>query len=77
LTQIRLTGGLGVSQRRISEIVNGRRAINADLALRLGRFFKNTARFWLNLQTAYDLEVETDRLGDTLVRDVEVLRRAS
>jgi plasmid maintenance system antidote protein VapI len=45
-------------------------------ALRLGRFFRNAPRFWLNLQTSYDLEVEADRLGTKLARDVEVLRRA-
>lgn len=75
LTQYRLAKGLGVPARRINEIVHGKRGITADTALRLGRFFKNSPRFWLNLQMAYDLDVEADRLGDTL-RDVEVLRRA-
>lgn len=75
LTQYRLAKGLGVPARRINEIVHGKRGITADTALRLGRFFKNSPRFWLNLQMAYDLDVEADRLGDTL-QDVEVLRRA-
>jgi antitoxin HigA-1 len=75
LTQYRLAKGLGVPARRINEIVHGKRAITADTALRLGRFFKNTPRFWLNLQISYELDVEADRLGDTLVQDVEVLRR--
>ena len=76
LTQYRLAKGLKVPARRINEIVHGKRAISADTALRLGRFFRNAPRFWLNLQTSYDLEVEADRLGTKLTRDVEVLRRA-
>jgi len=56
LTQYRLAQGLGVSARRINEIVHGKRSITADTALRLGRFFKNAPRFWLNLQVAYDLD---------------------
>ena len=77
LTQYRLAKGLKVPARRINEIVHGNRAISADTALRLGRFFGNSPRFWLNLQTAYDLDVDRDRLGRTLERDVEVLRKAS
>jgi addiction module HigA family antidote len=76
LTQYRLAKGLKVPARRINEIVHRKRAISADTALRLGRFFRNAPRFWLNLQTSYDLEVEADRLGAKLARDVEVLRRA-
>jgi addiction module HigA family antidote len=75
LTQYRLAKGLRVPARRINEIVHGKRAITADTALRLGRFFKNTPRFWLNLQISYELDVEADRLGDSLAQDVEVLRR--
>ena len=76
LTEYRLAKGLGVPARRINEIVHGKRAITADTALRLGRFFRNSPRFWLNLQTGFDLENEADRLGTKLTRDVEVLRRA-
>ena len=76
LTQYRLAKGLKVPARRINEIVHRKRSISADTALRLGRFFRNAPRFWLNLQTSYDLETEADRLGAKLVRDVEVLRRA-
>jgi addiction module HigA family antidote len=76
LTQYRLAKGLKVPARGINEIVQGKRAISADTALRLARFFRNSPRFWLNLQTSYDLEVEADRLGAKLARDVEVLRRA-
>lgn len=73
LSQYRLAKGLGVPARRINEIVHGKRAVTADTALRLGRFFGNTARFWMSLQTTYDLEVESDRLGATIENDVEVL----
>jgi addiction module HigA family antidote len=75
LTEYRLAKGLRVPARRINEIIHGKRSISADTALRLGRFFRNSPRFWLNLQSAYDLEIEADRLGSKLVRDVEVLRR--
>src|SRR6266700_6751584 len=76
LTQYRLAKGLSVPPRRINEIVHGKRAITADTALRLARFFGTSERFWLNLQTAYDLEVERDRLG-SLLDEIEVLVRAS
>ncbi len=77
LTQYRLAKGLGVPPRRINEIVHGKRAITADTALRLARFFGTSERFWLNLQTAYDLEVERDRLKERLPKEVQVLARAS
>ena len=63
--------------RRINEIVLGKRAITADTALRLARFFGTSDRFWLNLQSAYDLDVERDRLRGRLAREVAVLRKAS
>ncbi len=62
--------------RRINEIVHGTRAITADTALRLARFFGTSERFWLNLQTDYDLELERDRLEGRLEREVEVLAEA-
>ncbi len=77
LTQYRLAKGLSVPPRRINEIVLGKRAITADTALRLARFFGTSDRFWLNLQTAYDLDVERDRLRGRLAREVTVLRKAS
>ena len=70
LSQYRLPHDIGVPARRINEIVLGKRSISADTALRLSRYFRNTARFWLNLQSRYDLEVEQDRLGDRLDREV-------
>jgi addiction module HigA family antidote len=60
LTQYRLAKALKVPGRRINEIVLGKRAVSAVTALRLGRFFRNSPRFWLNLQTSFDLEVEAD-----------------
>jgi len=66
VTQHRLAVSIGVPPRRINEIVHGKRRITADTALRLARYFATTDRFWLNLQTRYDLEVEKDHLGGTL-----------
>lgn len=66
-----------VPPRRIKEVVRGKRAVTADAALRLARYFGTSERFWLNLQARYDLEVEKDRLGDRLVEEVVVLARAS
>jgi len=68
VTQHRLAVAIGVPPRRINEIVHGKRGITADTALRLSRFFGTTDRFWLNLQSRYDLEVERERLEDALDR---------
>jgi addiction module HigA family antidote len=73
LSQYRLAKDIGVPARRINEIVKGERSITADTALRLGRFFKMSAQFWLNLQSHYDLEIMEDRLGRRLEREVKVL----
>ena len=73
LSQYRLAHDLSVPPRRINEIVHGTRAITADTALRLARFFGTSDRFWLNLQARYDLEVERDRLGARLEDEVVVL----
>lgn len=77
LSQYRLARDISVPPRRINEIVHGTRAITADTALRLARYFGTSDRFWLNLQSRYDLEVERDRLGARLVTEVRVLDRAS
>ena len=74
ISQYRLAKDISVPPRRINEIVHGKRSITADTALRLSRYFGTSERFWLNLQTGYDLEVERDRLGDRL--EDEVLQRA-
>ena len=64
ITQHKLAISIGVPPRRINEIVHGKRAISADTALRLGRYFGVDPQFWLNLQTRYDLEVAQDRVAD-------------
>jgi addiction module HigA family antidote len=74
ITQYRLAKAINVPARRINEIVLGKRAITADTALRLARYFGTSERFWMNLQARYDLEVEKDRLGSRLDREVEVHR---
>src|SRR5258708_6584761 len=76
LSQYRLAKDIGVPARRINEIVKGRRAITADPALRLGRYFKMSAQFWLNLQSHYDLELVKERLGRRLELEVKVLAAA-
>jgi addiction module HigA family antidote len=72
LSQYRLAKETNVPPRRINEIVRGKRAISADTALRLARYFGTSERFWLNLQARYDLEIEKDRLGNRLQREVKV-----
>ncbi|MBB6374155.1 addiction module HigA family antidote [Pseudonocardia eucalypti] len=75
ITQHKLAVGIKVPPRRINEIVHGKRRISADTALRLARYFGTSERFWLNLQSRYDLEVERDRLGATL-EEIRPLRSA-
>ena len=75
LTQYRVAKDIGVPPRRINEIAQGKRAITADTALRLSRYFGTSERFWLNLQTHYDLEMQKDRLGARLENEVHVLAR--
>jgi addiction module HigA family antidote len=71
ISQYRLAKDTSVPPRRINEIVHGKRSITADTALRLSRYFGTSERFWLNLQTRYDLEVEKDRLGPRLEKEVQ------
>ena len=73
VSQYRLAKDTSVPPRRINEIVRGLRSVSADTALRLARYFGTSERFWLNLQTRYDLEVEKDRLGKRLVKEVKIL----
>ena len=60
ITQYRLAKDINVPARRINEIVHGTRAISADTAIRLSKYFGNSPQFWLNLQLQYDLEIESD-----------------
>lgn len=64
VTQHKVAVSIGVPPRRINEIVHGKRAITADTALRLGKYFGTSAQFWLNLQAHYDLDLAEDRMAD-------------
>lgn len=66
ITQYRIAKAIDVSPRRINEIVHGKRAITADTALRLGRYFGIDAQFWLNLQTHYELELAEDLMAEQI-----------
>ncbi len=70
ISQNRVARDIGVPPRRINEIVHGKRAMTADTALRLARYFGTSESFWMGLQTDYDLEQARDRLGDRLEREV-------
>ncbi len=72
ISQYRLAKDINVSPRRINEIVLGKRAITADTALRLSRYFKLSEQFWLNLQTRYNIEAAKDKLKDKLDKEVKV-----
>jgi antitoxin HigA-1 len=74
ISQYRLAKDVSVPPRRINEIVHGKRAVSADTALRLARYFGTSERFWLNLQAQFDLDVERDRLGDRLNQEVTAHR---
>ena len=77
LSQNRLANDLGVPPRRINEIVHGKRRITADTALRLAKYFKMSPEFWLGLQMDYELDLESERLGDRIEREVGEYSRAS
>lgn len=66
ITQHKLAVSIGVSPRRINEIVHGKRAITADTALRLAKYFQTSAQFWLNLQAHYDLDRAEDRAAEQI-----------
>jgi len=72
LSQYALAKAIGVPARRINEIVLGKRSITPDTALRLSRYFGLSERFWMNLQTRYDLEIAKDRLADRLEQEVSI-----
>ncbi len=76
ISQYRLAKDIGVPPRRINEIVHGKRAVTPDTALRLSHYFGISERFWMNLQTRYDLEREKDKLADRLQDEVKVLAAA-
>ena len=63
ITQAQLARGIGISPMRISHVVKGARPVTADIALRLGRYFGQSAQYWLNLQARYDLDCALDAIG--------------
>jgi addiction module HigA family antidote len=76
VSQYRVAHAIGVPPRRINEIVHGHRRISADTALRLARYFGTSERFWMNLQSRYDLEVEKDQLMEKL-NEIQPLKIAA
>ncbi len=76
ISQYRLAKDINVPARRINEIVQGKRLITPDTALRLSKYFGLSERFWINLQARYDLETEKDRLKDRLNKEVHVYAAA-
>lgn len=74
LSQYRLAQDIGVAPMRISHVVRGQRPITAELALRLGRYFGQSPRFWLNLQSRYDMDVTQEELGKLVEREVRPLK---
>ena len=76
LTVNGLARELNVPVSRVSEIVNGRRAINADTAFRLSRYFGSTPEFWINLQSAYHLNVTVDSSASRIEREVKPRKAA-
>lgn len=77
LSQYRVAKDIGVSTLRISQIVRGQRAITADTALRLARYFGTSALVWTRLQARYDLEMTEREVGPQITREVKVLARSS
>ena len=77
ISRYRLAKSIGVPQRRIDEICAGKRAITADTALRLARFFGTDAQSWMNLQAEYDLETAEICLADRIAREVKPFRDAA
>lgn len=76
ISQYKLAKDINVPARRINEIVHRRRGITANTALRLGHYIGMSPQFWINLQTHYDLEVESDKIADSLKREIEVYEGA-
>ena len=77
ISQYRIAKDINVPPIRINEIIKGKRSITADTALRLGKFFGNSAQFWHNLQSNYDLEMQEDILADELKHEVKVFQFAT
>jgi addiction module HigA family antidote len=74
LTQYRIAKDLGIPAMRINHVVNGRRPVTAELALRLGRYFRQSPRYWINLQSRYDMDIAEDGMAEQVAREVRPLR---
>ena len=77
ISQYRIAKDVNVPARRINEIVHGKRSITADTALRLGKYFGNSAQFWMNLQSHYDLELQNDAIGNELKTSIKSIKKAA
>ena len=77
ISQYRLVKDMNVPARRINEIVHGKRGISPDTALLLTRYFGLSGRFWINIQSRYELEIEKDRLAGGLEEEVKVYTRVN
>ncbi len=76
ISQYRLAQDLGVSAMRINHVVHGKRPVTAELALRLGRYFGQSPRYWMNLQSRYDMDIAEDFLSEQVAREVRPLTAA-
>lgn len=74
LSQYRLAQDIGVTSMRVSHVVRGQRPVTAELALRLGRYFGQSPRYWLNLQSRYDMDMIEDQLGERVSQEVRPRR---
>lgn len=75
LSSYKLAKGLGVSVPTVNEIVRRRRAVTAEMALRLSRYFGTKAQLWQNLQVQYDLEVTSQKIGEAITRSIQPLKQ--
>ena len=73
VSQYRLSKDISVPAMRINYVVNGKRPVTAELALRLGRYFGQNPRYWLNLQSRYDMDIAEDTLSDQVAQQVQPL----
>jgi addiction module HigA family antidote len=73
LSQYRLAKDIAVPAMRINYVVNGKRPVTAELALRLGRYFGQNPRYWLNIQSRYDMDIVEDTLSDKVARQIRPL----
>jgi addiction module HigA family antidote len=76
ISQYRLAHALGIGAMRLSYVINGKRPINAELAMRLGRYFGQEPRYWINLQARYDLALAEDALSEQVFQEVQPLKIA-